>query len=86
MPLIKKCFNPTGEQHSGYPIVLNVNDASAYLNIANLELNGIWDMTSMLGNNSNWMSGFYHSKYGITIGNLWSIYVNQKANLFIRSF
>jgi hypothetical protein len=70
----------TGKYHSGYPIVFQVNDAPAYLNISNLEQNGIWDMTSMLGANVKWTSGFYHSKYQNTIGKFWSLYVNQKEH------
>ena len=80
---VKILFFPhlaTGKYHSGYPIVLQVKDASAYLNISNLEQNGIWDMISMLGANVQWTSGFYHSKYQCTIGNFWSLYVNQKEH------
>ena len=78
------CFLLAGDYHSGYPIGLQGVDeeASAHLNISNLEQNGAWHITSMLGANVNWMSGFYHSKYGNTIGNLWSIYVNQRVIFF----
>jgi hypothetical protein len=71
-----------GDYHSGYPITLQggQTEASAFLNISNLEQNGAWQITSMLGANHNWMSGFYHNGYGNTIGNLWSIYVNQRVD------
>ena len=87
------CFFETfvflaGDYHSGYPIGIQGVDteASAHLNISNLEQNGAWHITSMLGANVNWMSGFYHSKYGNTIGNMWSIYVNQRVYFCDFSF
>jgi hypothetical protein len=50
-----------------------------HLNLSALTSMGSWAIAHEMGHNVQWLKGFYHSKFGETTNNLWSVYVCEKA-------
>ena len=74
-----------GSYHSGYPVMgYGQGEIDLHIKLSEVGQKGSWAIAHEMGHNVQWLTGFYHSKFGETTNNLWSMYIYEKVREFFK--